>query len=109
MHDVHAVLYAAKPIGGELRTQTHETIAVAYFPFDQLPDELLFGHKRRIHDAIHGIGAVSVRQKIKTLDTRMYTRREIYEARDHSGLTRQQFYLERLKDAEITEVVEVGN
>jgi len=29
--------------------------------------------------------------------------------RDQSGLTRQQFYLQRLVDAEIIEVVEVGN
>lgn len=108
IHDVHAVLYAAKPVGGELRTQPNETIEVAYFPFDQLPDELLFGHKRRIEDAINNASGVSVRQEIKLSDTRQYTRREIYELRDQSGLPRQQFYLQRLKDAEITEVVEVG-
>ena len=45
MHDVHAVLYTAKPIGGELATQPNETVEVAFFPFDQLPEELLFGHK----------------------------------------------------------------
>lgn len=109
MHDVHAVLYAAKPVGGELSTQPHETIEVAYFPFDQLPEELLFGHKKRIHDAIQDSKAVSVRQEIKMIDTRTYTRKEIYEARDRSGLTRRQFYLQRLQDAEINEVVEVGN
>jgi len=108
MHDVHAVLYAAKPVGGELRTQPHETIEVAYFPFDQLPAELLFGHKRRIHDAIQQTTAVSVRQEIKMLDTKTYTRKEIYEARDRSGLTRQQFYVQRFNGAEINEVVEVG-
>jgi len=37
MHDVvHAVLYTAKPLGGELRTQPYETIEVDYFPFDEL-------------------------------------------------------------------------
>src|SRR5512134_2945046 len=82
MHDVHAVLYAAKPVGGEIRTQPHETIEVAYFPFDQLPNELLFGHKRRIHDAIRETGGVSVRQEIKMSNSKMYTRKEIYEARD---------------------------
>lgn len=109
MHDVHAVLYAAKPVGGELRTQPNETIEVAYFPFEQLPDALLFGHKRRIDDAIHDRGGMSVRQEIKLSDATQYTRREIYEARDRSGLSRQQFYLQRLKDAEIREVVEVGD
>ena len=108
MHDVHAVLYAAKPVGGELRTQPQETIEVAYFPFDELPTELLFGHKKRIHDAVHNLSGVSVRQEINIADAKMYTRKEIYEARDRSGLTRQQFYLQRFENAEIKEVVEVG-
>jgi ADP-ribose pyrophosphatase YjhB (NUDIX family) len=108
MHDVHAVLYAAKPIGGELQTQPHETIEVAYFQFDQLPKHLLFGHKRRIHDAIHDLGGLSVRQEIRTGDVKTYTRTELYEQRDHSGLSRQEFYLKRFEDGEINEVVEVG-
>ena len=108
MHDVHAVLYTAKPIGGELRLQPNETIEVAYFRFDQVPDEMLFGHKKRINDAINNTSGVSVRQEIKIRDTKKYTRKEIYESRDRSGLTRQQFYLQRLEDAEINEVVEVG-
>jgi len=109
MHDIHAVLYVAKPIGGELRLQEHETIEVAYFPFDQLPTEMLFGHKKRIEDAIKGECAVSVRQQIEVTDPNRYTREEIYTARDESGLPRQQFYLQRLVAAEINEVVEVGN
>lgn len=109
MHDVHAVLYAAKPIGGELKTQPNETIDVTYFPFDQLPEEMLFGHRTRITDAINHTNGVSVRQEVKIQDARNYTRKEIYEARDQSGLTRQQFYLQRLAGAEINEVVEVGN
>jgi ADP-ribose pyrophosphatase YjhB (NUDIX family) len=107
-HDVHAVLYAAKPIGGELKTQPNETIEVAYFPFDGLPDEMLFGHKKRISDAINNRNGVSVRQEIKMQDATNYTRKELYEVRDRSGLTRQQFYLERLENAKINEVVEVG-
>lgn len=109
MHDVHAVLYAAKPVGGILKTQPHETIDVAYFPFDQLPDEMLFGHKKRISDAINHTSGISVRQELKMGDSKLYSRREIYETRDRSGLTRQQFYLQRLAGAEINEVVEVSN
>ena len=108
MRDVHAVLYAATPVGGELQTQPHETIEVAYFPFDQLPDELLFGHKKRIQDAIDGVSAISVRQEIKIADPKIHSRKELYAARDQSGLTRQQFYFQRLADAEIVEIVEVG-
>ena len=108
LHDVHAVLYAARPVGGELRTQPHETLEVAYFPFDQIPEELLFGHKKRIDDAIKGRVGMSVRQEAAIPDTTIYTRKEIYEQRDRSGLTRQEFYFKRFADAEINEVVEVG-
>lgn len=107
--DVHAVLYTAKPVGGELRLQPNETIEVAFFPFDQLPQEMLFGHRKRIRDAIHHASGVSVRQQIHLADTTQYTRQEIYTLRDRSGMTRQQFYLQRFEQAEITEVVEVGD
>jgi ADP-ribose pyrophosphatase YjhB (NUDIX family) len=109
LSDVHAVLYTAEPIGGELKTQPGETIEIAFFPFDRLPAEMLFGHKKRIEDAIHHRSGISARQEIKVADPTQYTRKEIYERRDRSGLTRQQFYLQRLEDAEITEIVEVGN
>jgi len=108
MHDVHAVLYTAKPLGGELKTQPHETIEVDYFPFDELPDEMLFGHKKRIQDAINNTSGVSVRLEINIHDPK-YTRKELYEMRDRSRLTCQQFYLQRLEQAEIIEKVEVGN
>jgi ADP-ribose pyrophosphatase YjhB (NUDIX family) len=107
MNDVHAVLYAAKPVGGELKTQPHETIEVTYFPFDELPNEMLFGHKKRTEDAINHISGVSVRQELKIKDPK-YTRKDLYEMRDRSGLTRQQFYLQRLEQAEFTEKTEVG-
>jgi len=109
LSDVHAVLYAAKPVGGELKTQPNETIEVKYFSFDQLPEELLFGHKKRISDAINHTDGVSVRQEIKTDDPKRYTRRELYETRDRSGLSRRQFYLQRMAASEINEIVEVGN
>ena len=109
MHDVHAVLYAAKPVGGELKTQPNEVIDVTYFPFDQLPDEMLFGHKKRIQDAITDVTGTSVRQELKIQDPKQYTRKELYELRDRSGLPRQRFYLQRFEKAEIIEKVEVGN
>jgi len=108
MHDVHAVLYAAKPIGGELTPQPNEVVEAVYFPFEQLPEEMLYGHKNRILDAINGIKGASVRQELKIQDPKL-TRKELYELRDRSGLSRQQFYLQRLAKAEIHEVVEVSN
>lgn len=107
-NDVHAVLFAAKPVGGALKIQQGETLEVAYFPFDDLPDELLFGHRQRILDAIHEASGIAVRQEMNLKVDYKPTRKELYELRDQSGLSRKQFYMERIAMAEIKEVVEVG-
>lgn len=108
LNDVHAVLFAARPAGGVLKVQPGETIEAAYFPFDGLPEEILFGHWRRIEDAIHDVSGVAVRQELNTKEDKP-ARKELYEMRDRSGLSRQQFYLERIARAEIREIVEVEN
>jgi len=104
--NVHAVLYAARPIGGEIRLQPGETIAVRYFPFDQLPAEMLRGQEQRILDAVTGKSGVSVRQQ---LHLPIITRKELYEMRDNSGLPRQEFYLRHMWQAQFDECVEVGD
>lgn len=106
--DVHAVLYTAKSVGGELQIQPGETVDVAFFPFDALPKVMLFGHQKRVSDAINNVSGVSVRQEIHIEDKTQYTRKEIYALRDQSGMSRQEFYFQRFAQAEITEVVEVS-
>ena len=107
-NDVHAVLFAAKPVGGALKIQPGETIEVRYFPFEEIPDELLFGHRRRILDAIHEVSGTAVKQELNLLEESKPTRQEFYALRDQSGLPRQQFYLDRIARAQFNEVVEVG-
>jgi len=107
-NDVHAVLFAAKPVGGALKIQPGETIEVRYFPFEEIPDELLFGHRRRILDTIHEVSGIAVKQELNLLEESKPTRQELYALRDRSGLPRQQFYLDRIARAEFNEVVEVG-
>ena len=104
--DIHAVLYAARPVGGEIRLQPGETIEVRYFPFDQLPQEMLRGQEQRILDAVTGKSGISMRQE---LHLPLTTRKELYELRDRSGLPRQEFYLQRMGQARFDERVEVGN
>ena len=108
-NDVHAVLFRARPIGGELRLQPGETIEVAYFPFEDLPKEILFGHQQRIADAIANVRGVVMKQEITNPDEHKPTRKELYELRDRSGLSRQEFYMERIARAKIREIVEVGH
>jgi ADP-ribose pyrophosphatase YjhB (NUDIX family) len=107
--DVHAVLYEAKPIGGELTSQPGETIDVRYFAFNEIPSEIAFAHKQRIADAMNGVQGVSVRQQIKLLGRPAYSRKELLELMQESGLSPKEFYMQRIKDAEINEVVEVGH
>src|SRR5215510_9984109 len=95
--DVHAVLFRAKPIGGELRLQPGETVEVAYFQFDDLPEEILFGHPQRIADAIANVQGVAMKQELNFTEAEnKLTRKELYELRDRSGLARQKYYMDRI-------------
>lgn len=109
MAQVHAVLFSAKLIGGEIKCQPGETIAVEWFEFDKLPAPLSAGHKRRIDDAVSGVCGVTVMQefKIQSMPENL-TRQELYEYRDRSGLSRQEFYLKMMEDSEIKETVELS-
>lgn len=106
--DVHAVLYEGRPIGGELRPQPGETLEVRYFSPDELPEEIWFGHVKRIADALCGVHGTSVRQRIKFMGKPVHSSREILELIQESGLSPDEFYMERIKQAEIEEIVEVG-
>ena len=60
----YRVLFAAKPIGGEIKCQEGETIDVKWFAFDEIPSPLSAGQKRRIEDAISGASGMAVLQEI---------------------------------------------
>jgi ADP-ribose pyrophosphatase YjhB (NUDIX family) len=107
MRDEHAVIFRGTQIGGELRIQRGETIEVAYFPFDRLPNEILIGHERRILDAIQNRQGIAVRQEERNSSAKGIPRRELYQLRDRSGLSRREFYLQAVQDVEINDIVEV--
>ncbi len=109
MSPAHIVLFAARPMGGEIKCQEGETIAVEWFAFDEIPGPLSLGHKRRIKDAIEGVSGAVVLQEINlpAMPDKI-TRKELYELRDRSGLSRQEFYLQMVENAEIKETDEFG-
>jgi ADP-ribose pyrophosphatase YjhB (NUDIX family) len=106
-NDIHAILYAARPIGGELKIQNGETLEVKYFSLDELPEELLFGHKRRIMDAFHGAIGICTKQELINPEKAALTRNELYRLRDQSSIPRQEFYLNRMKSYKTRETVQL--
>jgi len=104
----YMLLFAAKPIGGEIKCQEGETIAVEWFAFDAIPSPLALGHARRIKDAIEGRSGVVVMQEIQIPSMpHGITRQELYELRDRSGLSRQEFYIKMVEESKSKEVVEI--
>ena len=105
----YMVLFAAKPIGGEIKCQEGETIAVEWFGFDEIPSPLSLGHQRRIKDAIEGVNGVAVLQEFKLPSMpEKISQKELLELFVKSGLSRQEFYLQMVEGIEAREIVEVG-
>lgn len=104
----HNVLFAAEPVSGALRLCPGETIEVGYFAIDKIPPDILPWHQLMIRDACAGIGgSVAQRQDIEWPFPPNVSRQEIYAQRDHSGLSRQQFFLQTLAPSLVMETVEV--
>ena len=104
----HIVLFAARPVGGEICCQEGETISVEWFPFDRIPSPLSIGHKRRIEDALAGKSGVVALQEINLpAFPGNLSRNELMELRDKSGLPRQAFYAQLIEQAELNESVEI--
>jgi ADP-ribose pyrophosphatase YjhB (NUDIX family) len=89
----HAVVFTAIPMGEKLCVQSGETLETRYFPFNDLPTALSFGHRRRIEDAIQGVSSAVILQRPENPTSRIINRKELYLLRDQSGLTPEQFYM----------------
>jgi ADP-ribose pyrophosphatase YjhB (NUDIX family) len=106
----HAVLFLAKPLGGDIKCQEGETLEVKWFEFDEIPNLLAPGQKRRIEDAIAGKNGMVMLQEIKISNLpENLSRKELLTLRDKSGLSRQEFYTKTMEQAVLTENMEVGD
>lgn len=107
----HIVLFAAYAVGGEMKCQAGETIAVEWLPFDKILSPLSLGHKRRIQDVINGMGgSLCVTQEFNLLNLpKTIERSELYKMRDQSDLSRQEFYLKLIEGLVYDEKIEIGN
>jgi hypothetical protein len=79
--------------GSSLQPDRNEVIDIGYFPPDQLPEPLMGWHRQRIRDALNGRGGSVVRsQHVPWPFEPSLTRAMLYQMRDQSGLSRQEFY-----------------
>ena len=106
---IHIVLFAARSVGGHLQPQVGEVIDLGYFDPHKLPDPLMWWHRQRISDAVNDASGVVWTQYAWPFEEGM-TRQELYQMRDRSGLTRQEFYCRYFKHpGEKAEKLDVGN
>ncbi|MCU0491068.1 MAG: NUDIX domain-containing protein [Chloroflexaceae bacterium] len=94
---LHMICFAARPVGGTLCPDPAEVLAADYFAQTELPNPLVYHHHAAIADAFAGVGGSAIRSVPLTFpQPRWNSRQELYAARDASGLTRQEFYLQQL-------------
>jgi ADP-ribose pyrophosphatase YjhB (NUDIX family) len=86
-------LFAAEPRGGSLRIDPQEVVEAEWFAAEQLPNDLLWGQRERIFDALSGVGGSIVRATDRERPAIWpRNRQEHYDQRDRSGLRRSEFY-----------------
>ncbi|MEW5873322.1 MAG: NUDIX domain-containing protein [Chloroflexota bacterium] len=104
----HVALFAARPTGGSLQGQPEEVVDLRFFAPDEVPAEMIAWHRRRIADALDGVGGGVARWLQKTWPFQPgLTKQGLYALRDASGLTRREFYLRYMHAPEEANVLEV--
>jgi 8-oxo-dGTP pyrophosphatase MutT (NUDIX family) len=96
---IHNILFAAEPISGDLKPQVDEVIDMGYFTLKEaLTLNLFADHAQRIADALNGIGGGSAwwHDAPWPFEETIQTRKNLYDLRDQSPLSRQEFYLKNL-------------
>lgn len=85
----HVVLFTARCVGGALMAGADgEARDARYFRPDRLPENLLWWHRRRIADALGGVGGSAAwSQQVTSPFPPGVTRQEIYAMRDRGELT----------------------
>ncbi len=104
---VVTAVFAARPAGGQLAPDPREVSDLGWFALHGLPTDLMWWHRRRIQDALSGVMGAVWRQEGGWPFPSGFTRRDLYAARDASGLSRTEAFHQLFpspgSDAEILE------
>lgn len=107
--DIHGTLFAAIPVGGELKPQIEEVLDLRYFDVDHLPDDMFWWHRSQIYDAFNGAGGgVARRTHLPAHELGISSRQELYALRDRSGMSRAEFYHYFFEHGDKRDVIEVA-
>jgi 8-oxo-dGTP pyrophosphatase MutT (NUDIX family) len=110
----HSAIFAARPIGGSLRPQPEEVLALQYVSPSYLPEPFLWWHRQPILDAMQEVGGSVVwTQHVSWPTDLQLTPQAVYTLRDQQGipddlLHEAWIYLGRHPQAE-DQVLEVGD
>lgn len=97
-HTLVTAVFAARPVGGVLRPDPREIADIGWFAGDALPDDLMWWHRQRIADACAGVTGAVWRQEGGWPFPPGFTRRDLYAARDASGLPRADAFRQLFPD-----------
>lgn len=93
----NSILFAAEPIAGTFNPQASEVIDIGYFTLKEALNLALFSdNAQRITDALNGVGGSAAwwHDTPWPFEDTIKTRKDLYNLRDQSDLSRQEFYLE---------------
>lgn len=97
--EYHLASFAAEVIGGQLRMQPGEVIEIGYFGRDELPTEMVMGHRQRALDALDGLVGVVRTESGKYPFGDDVDRKTLYQLRDESGWSPAEFYMTHFADS----------
>lgn len=90
--DWHIASFAARIVGGELKTQLGEVLDLQFFPLDRLPTDMFWWHRQHIEDFQAGLGGSNACRQDVVTQPGASNRSELYAMRDKSGMSRSEFY-----------------
>ena len=107
----HVVLFAAIPSGGVLLQDADgEVLDARFFGRHDLPEALVPWHRQRIYDALDGVGGGAAWSQTALWPfAQGMTHQALYDLRDRSGLSRQQFYARYLSSTMQEAHLDVGD
>ena len=85
------VSFRACPVGGSLEPQQGEVLEARYFHTDEIPEELLWGQRQRIKDALNTETCGEAWLQHIPFDD-VANRIELYQIQSNSGLSNLEFY-----------------